>query len=63
MRASRIMSFGYNADAAFGNTTASIKDHAVDLLGSLIDVREEVEVNGQLWHIFTLAIFANSSRN
>ena len=63
MRAARIMSFGYNADAAFGNTTASIKDHAVDLLGSLIDVREEAEVNGQLWHIFTLAIFANSSRN
>lgn len=35
------MSFGYNADAAFGNTTADIVDHAKDLLGSLIDKREE----------------------
>jgi hypothetical protein len=37
----RVMSFGYNADAAFGSTTASIMDHARDLLGSLVDKREE----------------------
>ena len=35
------MAFGYNADAAFGNTIADIIDHAKDLLSSLIDRREE----------------------
>ena len=38
------MSFGYNADAAFGNTTADIVDHAKSLLSSLIDKREEDDV-------------------
>ena len=38
------MSFGYNADVAFGNTTADIIDHAKSLLTSLIDKREEDEV-------------------
>jgi len=37
----RILSFGYNADVAFGNTTATIRDHAIDLLSSLVDEREE----------------------
>jgi len=37
----RVLTFGYNADVAFGNTTADIVDHAKDLLGSLIDKREE----------------------
>ena len=37
----RVMTFGYNADAAFGNTTANIIDHARSLLSSLIDKREE----------------------
>ena len=32
----RVMSFRYNAAAAFGNTTATIRDHASDLLGSLV---------------------------
>jgi len=41
----RILSFGYNADIAFGNTTASIKDHAQDLLGSLIDEREKADIS------------------
>ncbi|KAH8588254.1 hypothetical protein B0O99DRAFT_693645 [Bisporella sp. PMI_857] len=36
----RVMTFGYNATAAFGNTTADIVDHAKDLLGSLLDKRE-----------------------
>jgi hypothetical protein len=36
-----VLTFGYNADAAFGNTTADVVDHAKDLLGSLIDKREE----------------------
>ena len=38
----RIMSFGYNANVAFGNTTADIIDHAKGLLSSLIDKREGV---------------------
>ncbi|KAN0075952.1 NAD(P)-binding domain protein [Elaphomyces granulatus] len=37
----RVMSFGYNASAAFGNTTATIVDHAKDLLCCLVDKREE----------------------
>ncbi|RDL41952.1 Uncharacterized protein BP5553_01931 [Venustampulla echinocandica] len=41
----RVMTFGYNADAAFGNTTADIVDHAKDLLSSLIDKREEEHEN------------------
>lgn len=43
---SRIMTFGYNANVAFGNTTADIIDHAKDLLSSLIDKREEDDVIG-----------------
>lgn len=35
------MAFGYNVNVAFGNTTADIVDHAKDLLGELIDKREE----------------------
>ena len=42
---SRVMSFGYNAKAAFGNSTADIMDHAKDLLSSLIDEREEHNVS------------------
>ena len=38
------MTFGYNADAAFGNTTADIIDHARSLLSGLIDKREEDDV-------------------
>jgi hypothetical protein len=41
----RVLSFGYNADAAFGNTTADVIDHAKDLLSSLIDKREEDDVS------------------
>ncbi|KAI9773955.1 MAG: hypothetical protein M1839_001967 [Geoglossum umbratile] len=37
----RIMTFGYNADVAFGNTTSDITDHAKALLSSLVDKREE----------------------
>ena len=40
----RVMTFGYNADAAFGNTTADISDHAQDLLSSLFDRREKDDV-------------------
>jgi len=55
----RILSFGYNADIAFGNTTASIKDHAQDLLGSLIDEREKADISPSealLWRVFALAL-------
>jgi hypothetical protein len=41
---SRIMTFGYNADVAFGQSTAEIVDHAKGLLASLVDKREESEV-------------------
>jgi hypothetical protein len=40
----RIMTFGYNAAAAFGQSTADIIDHAKSLLTSLVDKREESEV-------------------
>jgi hypothetical protein len=39
-----IMTFGYNADAAFGQSTAEIVDHAKSLLPSLVDKKEESEV-------------------
>lgn len=39
----RVMTFGYNTDAAFGNTTAEIIDYAKSLLSSLIDKREQVD--------------------
>ncbi|CAI4213338.1 unnamed protein product [Parascedosporium putredinis] len=37
----RVFTFGYDADAVFGSTTANIVDHAKDLLSSLVDEREE----------------------
>lgn len=40
----RIMTFGYNADVAFGQSTAEVVDHAKSLLTSLVDKREESEV-------------------
>ena len=43
----RVMSFRYNADAAFGNTTATIRDHASDLLGSLIAHRGDKDENAR----------------
>lgn len=39
----RVMSFRYNADAAFGNTTANVSDCASDLLGSLAAHRQDVD--------------------
>ena len=40
----RIMTFGYNAAAAFGQSTAEVADHAKSLLSSLVDKREQPEV-------------------
>jgi hypothetical protein len=40
----RIMTFGYNADAAFGQSTAEVVDYAKSLLASLVDKRAEPEV-------------------
>jgi hypothetical protein len=40
----RIMTFGYNADAAFGQSTAEVIDQAKSLLSSLVDKREEPDV-------------------
>jgi hypothetical protein len=44
----RVMTFGYNADAAFGQSTAEVADHAKSLLSSLVDKREEAEVRDTL---------------
>ena len=41
----RILSFGYNAAAAFSESTAEVIDHAKSLLASLVDKREEAEVH------------------
>jgi hypothetical protein len=41
----RVMTFGYNATAAFGDTTADIADHAKALLVSLVDEREGDDVS------------------
>ena len=41
------MTFGYNADAVFGQSTAEIVDYAKSLLASLVDKKEESDV----WHI------------
>ncbi len=38
------MTFGYNAAAAFGQSTSDVIDHAKSLLSSLVDKREEPEV-------------------
>ena len=60
---SRIMTFGYNADAAFGNSTANVIDHAKDLLGSLIDEREHEDVRDQALHCYChLSNFLSSYR-
>jgi hypothetical protein len=40
----RIMTFGYNAATAFGQSTSDVIDHAKGLLTSLVDKREESEV-------------------
>ena len=39
------MTFGYNAAAAFGQSTADVTDHAKGLLSSLVYKREESEVH------------------
>lgn len=47
----RIMTFGYNAALAFGQSTAEVTDCAKSLLSSLVDKREELEVHhyGDAW--------------
>jgi len=42
----RVLSSRYDTEVAFGNTTASVKGHAMDLLGSLFDVREDEWICG-----------------
>ncbi|MCJ1267070.1 hypothetical protein MMC22_006955, partial [Lobaria immixta] len=39
----RIMTFGYNASATFGESMSDVIDHAKSLLSSLVDKREESE--------------------
>ena len=43
----RILTFGYNAAAAFSESTAEVIDHAKSLLDSLVDKREEAEVHNK----------------
>ena len=38
------MTFGYDANAAFGQSTAEVVDHAKSLLVDLVDKRENPEV-------------------
>lgn len=40
----RIMTFGYNTDAAFRQSTAEVVDLAKSLLAGLVDKREEPEL-------------------
>jgi hypothetical protein len=44
IKGARVLNYGYNADAVFGNSAADIWDHALSLLGSLIDERETDDV-------------------
>ena len=44
----RIMTLGYNADAAFGQSVATVVDHAKSLLAGLIDERDEPEVGKRM---------------
>ena len=55
VKGARILSYGYNADVAFGNTTANVWDHAKSLLGSLIDEREPDDVR----HYYTISCKRN----
>ena len=41
----RVMTFGYNSNAVFGNAAANTVDHAVDLLNSLEDKRQGPDVS------------------
>lgn len=41
----RILTFGYDATAAFDRSTAHVLDHAKSLLISLIDKRQEEDVS------------------
>jgi hypothetical protein len=41
----RILTFGYNATAAFSQSTADVVDHAKSLLSSLVDKRDDEHVS------------------
>jgi hypothetical protein len=41
----RILTFGYNAAAAFGRSTSDVIDHAKSLLSRLVDKRDKPEVH------------------
>ena len=45
IRDARVMTFGYNAAVAFGQSTLDVIDHAESLLASLIDKRDEPEID------------------
>ena len=45
IESARVMTYGYNADGAFGNTVADVMDYAKDLLNGLVDKREREEVS------------------
>jgi hypothetical protein len=53
------MTFGYNADAAFGHSTAEIVDYAKSLLASLVDKIRGVGAthcsNGEVMKILMLS--------
>jgi len=45
LKRARIMTFGYDATAAFGKSMAGIEDHARALLGGLVEKRRSGEVS------------------
>ena len=45
LSSARIMTFGYNADAAFSSAMSDIDDHATDLLVNVVDKREGSDVS------------------
>lgn len=55
----RVLSFGYNANAAFGNTTANISDLAKDLLSSLVTKRDSDNVSHLLSKSQKIARYAD----
>ncbi|KAL9132985.1 MAG: hypothetical protein Q9175_005840, partial [Cornicularia normoerica] len=53
VKGARVMTYGYNADVVFGNTTADVWDHAKSLLSSLIDERETEDFAASNMEIMT----------
>lgn len=51
LSSARIMTFGYNADAAFSSTLGDIDAHATDLLVNVVDKREGSDVSCSIMYL------------